>query len=130
MSAYMDLTAAELADCLDLVPKHPHNTGALSQLDEATLAYGWKFPGVAGWQSAFADARHRHMYSYRTEVGNYSDEAWQEAVGAAHDLAVAMRRLGDLRLERCQRAAGWGTCNLVLDDDGTCHGQDHTDGAR
>lgn len=124
----MGLTARELADCLDLVPKFPHNTGALSQLDEATVAYRYKFPGIAGWQQAFADARHRHMRSYRSAVGNYTDESWQAAVDAAHGLAEAMRALGDLRLERCQRPTGWGTCNFVLDDDGTCHGTDHTDG--
>lgn len=129
MSDYMDLTAAQLADCLDLVPKFPHNTGALSQLDEATTSYGWKFSDaeVSAAHHTFTEARFRHLHSYRRETGNYSDESWQQAVAAATELARAMRRLGDVRLEHCQRPTGWGTCGFVLDDDGTCHGQDHED---
>ena len=130
MSAYMDLTAAELADCLDLVPRFPHTPGALSrECTQATLAYCVKSPEVDAAQHLFAERRYQHKRSYRTEVGNYSDESWQQAVAAAAELARAMRRLGDMRLQRCQRPTGWGICGFVLDDDGTCHGDDHTDEA-
>lgn len=121
-----DRTAAELADALEVMDDFPHNTGGLSMLDEATLAFGWKYESVVGpAQRAFADARHAHMRSYRTATGNYSDEAWRKALDAAHALATALRGLGDTRIARCKRQAGWGTCNLALDNDGTCHGRDH-----
>jgi len=123
---YQDLTPAELADALDMMERFPHNTGSLSMLDEATLAYR-KYPGVDRAQRAFAAARYAHMGSYRTETGNYDDEAWRKAMGAAHALAAALRPLGDARVERCKRQAGWGTCNIPLDDDGTCHVTEHTD---
>ncbi len=38
MSAYIDMTAAQLADCLDLAATMAPNTADLSMLDEATLA--------------------------------------------------------------------------------------------
>jgi hypothetical protein len=123
----MDLTPAELADALDMTERFPHNTGSLSMLDEATIAYGSKYPDIGSLQRAFASARLAHMNSYRTEYSDYSDAAWQRAMNAAHALAVALRPLGGARIERCKRPTGWGTCNFPLDDDGTCHGRDHTD---
>ena len=125
MATLGDRTAAELADMLDGMERFPHNTGGLSLLDEATLALGWKYPDVGGPQKAFAEARYAHMRSYRTETGNYTDEAWTKAMDAAHALAAALRPLGDLRLARCTQPAKWGTCDLALDDDGTCHGREH-----
>lgn len=109
---------------LDLLELRPHLTGPLSMLDEATLAFGWKYPEVAAEQRAFAAARSAHMSSCR-ETGEYSDEAWREAMTAAHALADALRPLGDIRIARCKQPAGWGTCDLPLDDDGVCHGRDH-----
>jgi hypothetical protein len=120
-----DRTAAQLADALEAMDGFPHNTGGLSVLDEATLEYGWRYPQVGAAQRAFANARHAHMRSYRTEAGSYSDEAWQRAMAAAHSLAAALRPLGGLRLARCARPSEWGTCGLALDDDGTCHSRDH-----
>lgn len=127
MSILTDRTAAQLADALEVMDGFPHNTGGLSLLDEATLAYGWKYEQVGPAQKAFAEARHAHMRSYRSEAGNYSDEAWDRAMQAAHALADALRPLGDTRIARCARPTGWGTCNFPLDDDGTCRGRDHTD---
>jgi hypothetical protein len=124
---FTDLAPAELADALDEMERFPHNTGALSMLDEATLAYGWKYPATDSAQRAFAAARYAHMGSYRAETGSYSDESWREAMRAAHALAEALRPLGDTRIERCKRRTGWGTCNIALDDDGTCHVTEHVD---
>lgn len=124
---YQDSTPAELADMLDLMERFPHSTGSLSMLDEATLAYGRKYPAINGPQRAFAAARHAHMDSYRTGRGNYTDESWREAMRAAHALADALRPLGDTVIARCKRQTGWGTCNIPLDDDGTCHVTEHTD---
>jgi hypothetical protein len=123
-----DATATELARDLEVMKDFPHNTGGLSMLDEATLAFGWKYEQVGPAQRAFAEARHAHKRSYRTETGNYADEAWDRAMQAASALAAALRPLGDTRIARCKRPTGWGTCNLALDDDGTCHGRDHDDG--
>lgn len=120
MSAYTDLTAAQLADCLELAERYPGNTGALSMLDEATLEYGWRYDSIGPAQRAFADARHAHMRSYTTERGDYSPEAWDKAMAAARDLAAALRPLGDFTFRRCKRQGPCGTCNMVLDDDGTC----------
>lgn len=92
----MDRTAAELAGVLDGMEDFPHNTGGLSQLDEATMAFGQVSPYVAERQRAFSIARHAHMQSYRTETGGYSDEAWDRAMHAAHALADALRELGDV----------------------------------
>jgi hypothetical protein len=127
----MDCTAAQLADMLDGMEDFPHNTGGLSMLDEATLAFGRKSPRLAESQRAFGDARYAHMRSYTTEAQAYSDEAWSAAMTAAHALAAALRELGDARIARCRRPAGWGTCNLPLDDDGQCRSTlGHTDGSR
>ena len=60
------------------------------------------------------------MRSYLTETGNYTDEAWQKAIDAAHALAAALRPLGGTVIARCEKRAGWGTCGLPLDDDGQC----------
>jgi len=124
---YQDSTPAELADMLDMMERFPHNTGSLSMLDEATMAYGRKYPAIDSARRAFAAARYAHMGSYRTETGNYSDESWRKAIEAAHALAAVLRPLGDARVERCKRQTGWGTCNIPLDDDGTCHVTEHTD---
>jgi hypothetical protein len=127
MSMFTDLTPAELADALDRAEQFPHNTGALSMLDEATMAYGRKYPAAAGPQQAFVTARYAHMRSYSTRTGSYSDEAWREATEAAHALAAVLRPLGDARIARCKRRTGWGTCNIPLDADGTCHVTEHID---
>lgn len=113
-------SATELADHLDGMRNHPHNTGGLSMLDEATLEFGWRYETVGPAQQEFAAARHRHMRSYSSERGNYTDESWQAAMDAAHRLAEALRQLGDTRIPRCKEKAGWGTCGIGLNDDGTC----------
>jgi hypothetical protein len=123
----MAYTPAELAEHLDNLRYCPHSTGSLSMLDEATLAYGGRYPEVDGPQRAFAAARYAHMQSYRTETCRYSDEAWQRAVDAARALAKVLRPLGDSRIERCKRQAGWGVCNLPLGDDGVCCYQPHVE---
>lgn len=129
MDDYKELSAADLAGCLDLVPDFPHNAGALSAIDEATLAFRRKYPKVDKAQREFADARHRHIRSYSTSTGGYSDEAWQNAVTAAQRLADALRPLGSTRIARCKREAGFGTCNIPLDDDGECRSTlGHIDG--
>lgn len=115
-----EMSAAQLADALDGMADFPHNTGGLSMLDEATLEFGWRYPTVGPAQQAFANARHRHMRSYTPERGNYTDESWVEAMEAAHQLAGALRPLGDTRIPRCQEQTGWGTCGIGLRDDGTC----------
>lgn len=117
-------TAAELADALDAMQHHPHNTGGLSMLDEATLAFGWRYPTVGPAQQEFANARHRHMRSYTTERGDYTDESWQTAMDAAHRLAEALRPLGDTRIPRCKEQTGWGECGIGLRNDGTCSAAD------
>ena len=123
-----DCTAAELARDLEIMEDFPHNTGGLSMLDEATMAFGRKNQHVAELQRAFADARHAHMRSWSTEAQAYSDEAWRTAMTAARSLAATLRELGDMRIARCKRPAGWGTCNLPLDDDGECRSTlGHTD---
>lgn len=125
----MDRTAAELAGMLDGMEAFPHNTGGLSMLDEATLAFGRKSQHVAELQRAFASARLAHMRSWSTEAQAYSDEAWRAAMAVARSLAAALRELGDARIARCKRPAGWGTCDLPLDDDGQCRSTlGHTDG--
>jgi hypothetical protein len=120
MSWLSDLTAAELAACLDMAAAGPPNTGALSQLDEATLEFGWRHESVGPAQKAMAEARHAHIRSYRAERGDYAPEAWTAAAAAAHALAVALRPLGDTAIARCKREAGHGTCGIALDDDGEC----------
>jgi hypothetical protein len=123
----MDSTPAELAGMLDGVGAAPHCTGPLSMLDEASLAYGWRYPQVGPLQRAFAEARHAHMGSYHY-LNGYSDEKWRQAVEAARALAEVLRPLGDARIERCARPTAWGVCESPLEEDGTCRSQDHTDG--
>lgn len=125
----MDCAATQLADMLDGMEHHPHNTGGLSMLDEATGAFGDKNPRLAELQRTFGNARYAHKRSWSTEAQAYSGEAWSAAMSAAHALAAALRELGDMRIARCKRPAGWGTCNLPLDEDGQCRSTlGHTDG--
>jgi hypothetical protein len=118
MSDYMDMTAAELADCLELAAGVPGDTGALLMLDEATLAYGFRYGSINEAQRAFGTARLAHMGSYSTERGDYAPEAWDAAMTAARNLAAVLRPLGDYALPRCKRPSLHGTCNMVLDDAG------------
>lgn len=125
---FKESTAEELAGMLESMSSYPHNTGGLSMLDEATMAFGRRDGGVREAQQAFSISRHQHMRSYRTETGGYSDEAWEKAMGAARELAVLLRPLGGTRIARCGRKVGWGTCGLPLDDDGVCRSSlGHTD---
>lgn len=119
-----DWSAAELADALDRMSGHPHNTGGLSMLDEATLAFGSKYPQVGEAQRAFAAARMAHLSSYSRTFEGYSEDAWRQAMDAAAHLAAALRPLGDTQIARCKEQTGWGTCNLPLDDDGACRRTD------
>lgn len=127
MTTLMDLTADELADALTVMRHHPHNTGGLSQLDEATMGYATVSPELADAHRAFAAARHRHKDSYRRH-GAFSDEAWAEAMDAAGRLADELHRLENFILPRCKREDRFGTCNMPLPADGVCrsslHGQD------
>jgi hypothetical protein len=128
MSDYCDMTAAELANCLDMAASSTPNTGYLSLLDEATLEFGWRYDSVGPVQRAMADARHAHMRSYRTERGDYAPEAWDRAAAAARNLAAALRPLGDTVIPRCKREGPCGTCNMGLDGNGECHSSlGHTD---
>jgi hypothetical protein len=86
-------TPTGLADALDELEYHPHNTGGLSMLDEATMAYGSRYPDIDPLQRAFARARYAHMGSYRTKTNSFTDESWRTAMDAAHALAAALRRL-------------------------------------
>lgn len=108
------LTAAQLADLLNTSDENPGNTGRLSLLDEATIAFGSKYPGVHNAQRAFAAARLDHLGPFS------SDEKWQSVMEAARRLAAVLRPLGSTVIPRCKRPAGWGTCDLPLDDDGQC----------
>lgn len=117
----MDKTAAELADALDAMEYFPHNTAGLSMLDEATLAFRAKSVELDEAQQAFVEARFAHKDSYSLTSDYYSDESWQLAMQAARRLAALLRKLGDVRIARCKRQAGWGTCNLPLDELGECH---------
>jgi hypothetical protein len=114
-----DRSARELAEALEVMDGHPHNTGGLSMLDEATLAFGWLHPEVRPAQEGFAAARLAHKDSYR-RYGHFTDESWQAAINAAHRLAEALRALGDTRIPRCKEPAEWGDCNSILREDGTC----------
>lgn len=96
MSILTDRTAAELADALEVMDGFPHNTGRLSMLDEATLAYRRKSPRLAELQGAFGNARSAHMRSWSTEAQAYSDEAWRAAMicGCGHHLSFHDREAG------------------------------------
>jgi hypothetical protein len=60
MSAYMDMSAAELAAMLDVAAGSDQDTGLLSMLDEATLDFVAQSPAVREAQFAFSAARHAH----------------------------------------------------------------------
>jgi hypothetical protein len=114
---FKDCTAAELADLLETAAKEPKYTGGLSMLDEATMAFGRFSPEIASAHQRFAEARLNHLHRHRAPDPEVLEE---KVVGAARGLAVLLRPLGDVRVARCKRQAGWGTCGLPLDDDGTC----------
>lgn len=125
---FKNCTAEELANMLEGMSRHSHNTGGLSMLDEATLAFGRKSPKIMEAQQIFSTARHLHHRSWSTERQNYSDKLWRDAMESARGLADLLRPLGDMRIARCERQADWGTCNLPLSDDGVCRSSlGHTD---
>ncbi|MET9779157.1 hypothetical protein ABZ023_33760 [Streptomyces sp. NPDC006367] len=115
------LTSTELADVLGGVQcQSPELTGPLSMLDEATLGWTSRYPQLAESQQAFSRARRQHFPRTRTE------QTRQEVVATASALFAALRELGDVRLERCAEPTGWGTCDLVLPEQGPCWGgQEH-----
>ncbi|MET9263722.1 hypothetical protein [Amycolatopsis sp. NPDC004079] len=113
-------SAVELADALETMESFPHNTGGLSMLDEATLAFGGKSAEIGEAQRTFSQARHAHKSSYSSASGGYSDDQWHQVMQAAHRLAALLRALGDVRIARCSRPASWGECGLPLDEDGQC----------
>lgn len=123
MSLYMDWSAKRLAEELVNTCYWPHSTSGLSALDEATVAFGTKYPQVADAQRAFSQARIAHMRSWSTETRRYSDDAWDKVAEAAQRLADALRPLGNARVARCKERADWGTCNQPLTTDGTCCSQ-------
>ncbi len=130
MSDYINMTAAELAAELDQilnVPAKGAPTGWVSMLDEATLAYRATMPGtqVAEMQHEFGNARSAFMRSYTTERGDYDAFKWNKVQYAAANLACALRRLGEHRIARCTEEAGWGVCNLPLNEDGSCGSRFH-----
>ena len=126
---FQDYSAIELAMVLDEVGLYPHNTGTLSMLDEAIMAFGDKNSAIREAHRVFSTARHRHMGSYDSATGRFSDEAWDQAMVSAKVLADLLRPLGSTYIARCQRPAGWGTCNLPdQNDDGVCRSSlGHTD---
>lgn len=122
-----DMTAAELADALSL-PVGMLSTGWLSMLDEATIAFGNLDAHIREAQSAFSQARSAHMRSWDAPdapAGDLSPQAWDRAVAAARELANVLRPLGEFRIARCKRQTGWGTCNLPLEQDGSCSYEKH-----
>jgi hypothetical protein len=121
MSEYMDMTAAELATCLERAAGVPGSTGTLSMLDEATLEYGWRWhESIGPAHRAFERARMAHQHAYRPERGQNASVEWLDAMVAARDLAAVLRPLGNYRLPRCGRPSVHGTCTRALDDDGKC----------
>lgn len=122
MSDFDDMTAAELAEFLR--DAGGCSTVHLAMLDEATIDYRRKSPHLARAQQAFAESRRACMGT------GVSGEAWDRMAAAAGRLAKLLKPLGDFRIARCKRPAGWGTCNLALDDDGECRSSlGHTDDA-
>ncbi|MFE7485112.1 hypothetical protein [Streptomyces sp. NPDC057552] len=72
------LTAPELADALDRVPRQsPDMTGPLSMIDEATLGWTRRYPQLTEVQQAFSRARLQQFPRTRTE------QTWQEVVTTA-----------------------------------------------
>lgn len=111
---FEDYTAADLADELDQVKHYdPYYTGPLSMLDEATLRWTVRHPGLSTRQNAFASARHLHKRSSKPEQG------WASVVTAAEALAVALRPYGDEQLQFCGARSVYGTCRGQVHD-GPC----------
>jgi hypothetical protein len=128
MGSHLDLTAAQLAYGLYDLRNLAHLTAAASMLDEATIAFGRLNPELAAAQREFAAARYVHKRSYATGSGTYGTAEWNAVVEAGERLAVLLDQLGDTVIARCKRKAGWGTCNLPLDQDGECRSSlGHTD---
>jgi hypothetical protein len=86
-------TAAEVADMLRFAAERGASTGALSMLDEATLAFR-QHPGVMPALQEFSAAR----FAYQ----RHGETGWQAVVEAARSLAAALEPLGE-----AQVPAGW-----------------------
>ncbi|MGI5200655.1 hypothetical protein ACQEU6_03500 [Spirillospora sp. CA-108201] len=119
---YDDMSAAELVELLErLAQTSPHNGGAASALDQATLSFRSKSDQIREAQHAFSAARVAHMDSRKSGARTSPDEAWQELVKAGQLLADALRPLGDMHIARCQAPAGvWPACGAPLNEQGEC----------
>lgn len=121
MSAYMERTAAELAQMLHLLGGVPHSSGSLSMVLEATGPYRHIDPTLNETYRVLGDAAYRHQ-RYGT------DEDWAACVAAGAAFAAGLERLGDLVIARCKRPSGHGTCGIPLGPDGECRSSlGHTD---
>ena len=128
MTTLGDLTAAELADGLEIMKHHPHNTGGLSMLDEATFSFGSKYPEVSGPQRAFARAR----VSPHALVSHRDRQLHGRGVAEGHRRGSRARCGPAAPRRHCNRQVretGWmGNVRLPLDDDGQCRSTlGHTD---
>lgn len=130
MSFLMDKTAAELADILRTLRTFRHNTGGLSMVTEATLAYQDLSPALGVAYRALADAGWKHRRSYSSATDTYSETAWDDVADAADQMATHLNVLGDYVLPRCKRPSAHGVCNAPLHyyPDGVCQSSvGHTD---
>ncbi|MFF7023035.1 hypothetical protein ACFY97_18780 [Streptomyces klenkii] len=113
--AFEDYTAAELAHVLESIKyRSPEDMATLSMLSERTFGWARRYPQLGMVQDRFSRAAAAQWPRSR------SDQTWREVVAASQALAASMRRLGNIRLALCKERAGWGTCNLTLDEEGQC----------
>ncbi|HEV2928299.1 MAG TPA: hypothetical protein VGW74_06375 [Propionibacteriaceae bacterium] len=109
-----DLTAHELATALDQVQDmNLAFTGPMSMLDEAVSRWTRRHP-------VLVEAHRRYAEAWRRVRRDDTPQQQQVVRQAAAELATLLRGFGGERLALCQERAGWGRCNLVLDDEGRC----------
>jgi hypothetical protein len=124
--SYMDCTASQIADELAATKLEAVTTGFMAILEEATLEFAGKRAPIAVAHAVFSAARRGYQRTYDADDG-FSTYAGVALVAAAHWLAEELRKLGDMKIDRCQREAGWGKCNLALSPGVPCEHEHHTD---
>lgn len=120
----LSINTENIARELDRVPGMSTErlmTGWFSGMDEYVLKLLEAYPQLRKTHQAFSAAR--------SQLGpnRPSDKVWTEMQRAAKELAVALRKLGNIDILLCERSTRWGTCRHGILSDGTCAMNWHTD---
>ena len=122
MPSYINTEAiARELDSVQRMPTEHLMTGWFSGMDQAVLRLLEAYPQLRPAHSRFSQARQGIWPRQLTDV------TWNEMEGAASELAVAVRALGNIDIELCERPTKYSSeCGHALMPDSSCALDWHT----